>query len=79
MQDGNIVTQVFLPLSLAFIMFSLGLALVTADFKRVLVQPKDFIIGAISQVIVLPAIAFGLVSVWTLEPTLTPSPQLQPT
>ncbi|MBT3553668.1 MAG: bile acid:sodium symporter family protein [Rhodospirillaceae bacterium] len=70
MQDGNIVTQVFLPLSLAFIMFSLGLALVTADFKRVLVQPKDFIIGAISQVIVLPAIAFGLVSVWTLEPAL---------
>ena len=70
MQDGNIVTQVFLPLSLAFIMFSLGLALVTADFKRVLVHPKDFIIGAISQVIVLPAIAFGLVSVWTLEPAL---------
>ena len=70
MQDGNIVTQVFLPLSLAFIMFSLGLALVAADFKRVLVQPKDFIIGAISQVIILPAIAFGLVSVWTLEPAL---------
>lgn len=70
MQDGNIVTQVFLPLSLAFIMFSLGLALVAADFKRVLVQPKDFIIGAISQVILLPAIAFGLVSVWTLEPAL---------
>lgn len=70
MQDGNIVTQVFLPLSLAFIMFSLGLALVAADFKRVIVQPKDFIIGAISQVILLPAIAFGLVSVWTLEPAL---------
>ncbi len=70
MQDGNIVTQVFLPLSLAFIMFSLGLTLVAADFKRVLVQPKDFIIGAISQVIILPAIAFGLVSVWTLEPAL---------
>jgi BASS family bile acid:Na+ symporter len=70
MQDGNIVTQVFLPLSLAFIMFSLGLALVAADFKRVAVQPKDFIIGAISQVIILPAIAFGLVSVWTLEPAL---------
>ena len=70
MQDGNIVTQVLLPLSLAFIMFSLGLALVAADFKRVLVQPKDFIVGAISQVILLPAIAFALVSVWTLEPAL---------
>jgi BASS family bile acid:Na+ symporter len=70
MQDGNIITQVFLPLSLAFIMFSLGLALVAADFKRVAVQPKDFIIGAISQVIILPAIAFALVSVWSLEPAL---------
>jgi BASS family bile acid:Na+ symporter len=70
MQDGNIVTQVFLPLSLAFIMFSLGLALVAADFKRVVVQPKDFIIGAISQVILLPLIAFAIVLVWTLEPAL---------
>ncbi|MBM3541229.1 MAG: bile acid:sodium symporter family protein, partial [Alphaproteobacteria bacterium] len=31
MGEGNIVTQVFLPLSLAFIMFALGLALVVAD------------------------------------------------
>ena len=70
MQEANIVTQIFLPLSLAFIMFSVGLELTTADFKRVAVQPKDFIIGAISQMLLLPLVAFGLLSVWSLEPAL---------
>lgn len=70
MQEANMVTQVFLPLSLAFIMFSLGLALVGADFKRVLTQPKDFMIGAVSQVVLLPLVAYGLVSVWSLDPAL---------
>ncbi|MEE2761048.1 MAG: bile acid:sodium symporter family protein [Pseudomonadota bacterium] len=70
MEDGNIVTQVLLPVSLAIIMFSLGLELVVADFKRVLIQPKDFIVGAIIQVILLPAIAFAIISIWSLEPAL---------
>ena len=70
MQEANMVTQIFLPLSLAFIMFSVGLELTTADFKRVAVQPKDFVIGAISQMLLLPLVAFGLLSVWSLESAL---------
>lgn len=70
MQDGNIVTQVFLPISLAFIMLTLGLALRIADFKRVAVQPKDFVIGAASQMVLLPLVAFGLIHLWPMEPTL---------
>ena len=70
MQEVNIVTQIFLPLSLAFIMFSVGLELTTADFKHVAIQPKDFIIGTISQMLLLPMVAFGLLSVWSLEPAL---------
>lgn len=70
MQDGNLVTQVFLPLSLAFIMFSLGLALVGADFKRVFTKPKDFLVGAFSQVVLLPLVAFAIVSFWDLDPAL---------
>ena len=66
----NIVTQVILPISLAFIMFSLGLALAWADFKRVAVQPREFFVGAFSQVILLPLVAFALVSVWPLKPEL---------
>ncbi len=70
MENGNAITQIFLPLSLAFIMFSVGLELTIADFKRVAVQPKVFFIGAISQMILLPVIAFALLSVWSIEPTL---------
>lgn len=70
MEDSNVVTQIFLPISLAFIMFSVGLELTFDDFKRVIIQPKDFVIGAISQMILLPALAFGLLSVWTIEPAL---------
>ncbi|MEX0899703.1 MAG: bile acid:sodium symporter family protein [Gammaproteobacteria bacterium] len=64
------ITQVFLPLSLAFIMFAMGLTLIIDDFKRVALQPKAFAVGAMSQVFVLPLIAFVLVLVWPLAPAL---------
>jgi len=66
----NIVTDLFLPLALAFIMFSLGLGLTGADFLRVAKQPKDFFVGAISQIILLPVIAFILVKIWPISPEL---------
>jgi BASS family bile acid:Na+ symporter len=66
----GIVTDVFLPLALAFIMFALGLALVADDFLRVARQPMDFFIGALSQVVVLPVVAFILVAFWPLRPEL---------
>jgi len=70
MEDGNTITQIFLPLSLAFIMFSVGLELALADFKRVAVQPKDFLIGAVSQMFFLPLVAFALLSFWRIDPPL---------
>ena len=66
----SIVTDVFLPLALAFIMFALGLGLTGADFLRVIKQPKDFFVGAISQIILLPVIAFILVKIWPISPEL---------
>ncbi len=66
----SIVTDIFLPIALAFIMFVLGLGLTGADFLRVLKQPKDFFVGAISQIILLPIIAFILVKVWPISPEL---------
>ncbi len=70
MQTANIVTQVFLPLSLAFIMFALGLALVVDDFRRVIAQPKAFFIGALGQMVMLPTIGWLLVSLWPMDPAL---------
>ncbi len=66
----SIVTDIFLPLALAFIMFALGLGLTGTDFLRVIKQPKDFFVGAISQIILLPIIAFILVSIWPISPEL---------
>ena len=63
----SIVTDIFLPIALAFIMFALGLGLTGADFLRVLKQPKDFFVGAISQIILLPVIAFILVKELTVN------------
>ena len=66
----GIITDVILPLSLAFIMFSLGLALKSSDFTRVIKQPKDFLIGALSQIIILPLVALIIVMLWPLSPEL---------
>ena len=66
----NIVTDVVLPLALAFIMFVLGLGLTGNDFLRVLKQPRDFIVGAFSQIILLPIVAFLLVKIWPISPEL---------
>ena len=66
----GIVTDVFLPLALAFIMFSLGLGLTGENFLRVLKQPRDFFLGAFSQIILLPIIAFLLVKIWPIAPEL---------
>jgi len=70
----NIVTDVILPLALAFIMFALGLGLTGGDFLRVVKQPRDFFVGAISQIILLPIIAFILVFIfmklWPIAPEL---------
>ena len=66
----GIVTEVILPLSLAFIMFSLGLGLSVNDFTRVFFKPRDFLIGLFFQIIVLPIVAIILVLFWPLSPEL---------
>ena len=49
------------PLLLALIMLGLGLELTINDFKRVLLKPKDFLVGFFCQIVLLPIIAFGLI------------------
>ena len=66
----NIITDIILPLALAFIMFVLGLGLTGSDFLRVIKQPRDFFVGAFSQIIILPLIAFILVKLWPIAPEL---------
>jgi BASS family bile acid:Na+ symporter len=69
----DIVTQVILPLTLAFIMFSMGLSLVVDDFKRVLSLPKAFLIGAFLQVFSLPILAFLITKAWVNSGDIDPA------
>ncbi len=66
----NFITDVILPLALAFIMFTLGLGLTFSDFARVAKIPKNFLIGLISQLIFLPLVALIIVFIWPLQPEL---------
>tara|TARA_Y100000768_G_scaffold33011_1_gene21674 strand:- start:41 stop:889 length:849 start_codon:yes stop_codon:yes gene_type:complete len=54
------------PFALGLIMLGLGLGLRIDDFKRVFIQPRDFCIGLICQVLLLPI--FALVLVLIFEP-----------
>jgi len=58
----EIVTKIA-PIALALIMLGLGLGLTVQDFLRILKQPKDFFIGFVCQLIVLPIIAFLLIKI----------------
>ena len=64
------IVDVVLPLALAFIMLALGLGLTFDDFARVVRRPRDFAVGAVSQIVVLPAVAFALASIWPMAPEL---------
>lgn len=56
--------DIVLPLSLVFIMFSLGLGLTTNDFKNVARRPKAFTVGIVNQMILLPVVAFFLIKLF---------------
>ena len=65
----EIVTTIA-PFALALIMFGLGLGLSTTDFSRVIKNPKDFFVGFVSQLILLPIVALGLVFLLNLPTTI---------
>tara|TARA_Y100000996_G_scaffold415309_1_gene409300 strand:+ start:5056 stop:5913 length:858 start_codon:yes stop_codon:yes gene_type:complete len=60
------IFDILLPLSLAFIMFTLGLGLTISNFKNVMTYPKAFLIGIINQMIILPFVAFLIASIFNL-------------
>ncbi|SJN42076.1 Sodium-dependent transporter [Microbacterium esteraromaticum] len=67
---GSALTTIGLPVALGIIMLGLGLSLTLADFARVLKQPKAVMIALLCQLLLLPAICFGLVLLFQLPPVL---------
>ena len=65
----EIVTKIA-PVCLAIIMFGLGLGLTIGDFTRVIKNPRDFLVGFLCQVILLPIIAFILINIISLPPEI---------
>ena len=58
------------PLGLALIMLGLGMSLTIRDFARVIKVPKDFLVGFISQLVLLPIVALSLALILKLPPEL---------
>lgn len=64
------ISNAILALSLIIIMFGMGLSLGLRDFAAVFLKPKAMVIGLICQLVLLPLIGFGLISVFTLQPEI---------
>lgn len=67
--DGAL-TEVGLPVALGVIMLGLGLGLTTADFARIGRHPRAVVVALGCQLLLLPALCFGLVLLWDLPPLL---------
>ena len=70
MDITTIITQIFLPISLAIIMFGMGLTLVVADFGRLFTYPKAVIVGLCNQLIFLPLIGFSIILLFDLSSSM---------
>ena len=58
--QSSVITTIFLPAALGIIMLGLGLSLTIADFKRVVVFPRAVVIGLACQMLLLPAVCYGI-------------------
>jgi BASS family bile acid:Na+ symporter len=68
--EESIITTVFLPVALGVIMLGLGLSLTLRDFKRVIVYPRAVLVGLVCQMLILPAVCFGIATIFALPPVL---------
>ncbi len=64
--ETGVLTDVFLPLSLAIIMFGMGLSLKVSDFKRLLSMPRAVGAGLLGQLVLLPLAAMAVTAAFIL-------------
>ena len=70
MDATTIITQIFLPISLAIIMFGMGLTLMVSDFGRLFAYPKEVLIGLFNQLVFLPLIGFLIILLFDLNSSM---------
>jgi BASS family bile acid:Na+ symporter len=64
----GLVVRIFIPLAIAIITFAMGLGLRPIDFKRVLLEPRAVILGALSQLVLMPTAGFAVAHLFDLPP-----------
>lgn len=66
--QASVLTEVLLPLALAFVMFGMGLTLTISDFGRLLKAPKAILTGFLGQIVLLPLLTFAICLAFELPP-----------
>lgn len=61
------ISSTFMPIAIGIISFAIGLSLCFKDFTRVFRKPRGIVTGLISQIVVLPLIAFALIFFWPIN------------
>ncbi len=64
----SIFSEIFLPLTLAIITLGMGLSLTERDFRNIFLHPRAVTTGLISQILLLPLIAFALAHISNIDP-----------
>lgn len=64
------IIDIILPVSLIFIMFSLGLGLTIKDFKNIMSNPIVVFVGLINQMLILPLVTFLIIILFNLSSEL---------
>lgn len=68
--ESGLLTQIVMPLCLFIIMMGMGLSLVPADFRRVLIYPKAVVLGLSGQLLLLPVFGFLIATFLVDDPAL---------
>ncbi len=62
------ISQILLPLALAFIMFAMGLTMTMGDVKQVFTKPKALLTGLAAKLFLVPLLGVLVVSLFMMEP-----------
>jgi bile acid:Na+ symporter, BASS family len=68
MLSGLHLVDILINLVLAIIMLGVGLSLTVNDFKNILLYPKAIITGLLTQIVIIPIIAFAIASLFNVSP-----------
>ncbi len=65
--DTSVFSDYFLPTTLAIITFGLGLSIPVRELRNIVTNPLDITVGVLSQLLILPVIAFSIALVFGLR------------